>query len=112
MSKRLVSKNVKHLSAEKTLELQLIMSDPELNKLDKEFFLYLKEILADSIGPIAPILIKSAVKKMGERFDTFPSNRAMEVVEKVSLSLIIFDDERKKFLFTKMEKKLKSMRLS
>lgn len=67
--------------------------------LDEEFFRHLETQLADLMGPIANVLIKDTIKKMGESEADFPSTRASEFLDLLA-SKIYTEGKREVFIKT------------
>lgn len=61
-----------------------------------EFLKKVDEELAKALGPIAPVIVDDQIAEMGEERDSFPRNKAAELVEAVSSEIA---DEGKRIRF-------------
>ncbi len=59
--------------------------------LDEEFFKYLESLLASIVGPMAGVLIKDALNKLGVTRDKAPITRAAELIDRISAKIFIAD---------------------
>lgn len=78
--------------------------DQSISTLDNNFIKHMEARLAELLGPIAGILIKDIIEKMGEEPTMFPSSRAEELVDLIAIKIYI-EDERKLFQ-NEMKKKI------
>jgi hypothetical protein len=56
-------------------------------RADEAFFEQLSTLFTDVMGPLGPMIIEDEIKLMGEEKETFPQNKAAELVERISLEI-------------------------
>lgn len=65
--------------------------------VDRRFLRQLESNLADVMGPMAGVLIRDEIEKMGEEPGGFPKNRTAELIDRLA-SKIFFEGKRNAFL--------------
>jgi len=69
---------------------------PPEKAVGREFFKKVDEELAKALGPIASVIVDDQIAEVGEERDSFPKNKAAELVEAVSSEIA---DEGKRIRF-------------
>ncbi len=67
--------------------------------VDRGYLPSLRGRLADVMGPMAEVLIRDEITKMGEELDRFPRNRTTELIERLA-SKIFVESKKETFLRT------------
>ncbi len=67
--------------------------------VDRRYLQSLRGRLADVMGPMAEVLIRDEIAKMGEESDRFPRDRTTELIERLA-SKIFVESKKETFLRT------------
>ncbi len=59
--------------------------------LDDDFFSFLESLLANIVGPMAGVLIKDALSRLGVTREKAPITRAAELIDQISAKIFIAD---------------------
>lgn len=87
------------------LKLIVPVEKAEMVCLNRDFFITMNKLLADSVGPMSSTLITDAAKKIGYQPEQFPVKFGGELINSLSQH---FYDAKKKELFLKTMKEILS----
>jgi hypothetical protein len=62
--------------------------------VSREFFDHMTSVLCEAAGPMAPLIVRDQVARLGESLESFPKRRLKELLERICSE--IFDEKLKR----------------